>query len=687
MYISKVHINGFRGFRDSTIDFTEGLNAIIGHNNGGKSTVIDALRLVIDIDKKRHLSAWDFFQGAKLDKLKEESPYVEISVYIKESKDEDADSDDVALFTTYAIAVEPKLESCLTYRFYLPDSEKKSYTDDMKDAQTSSDLFHIIEKKYIRKYGYNIYGGPPELQRQAASADLRKIDFQFVGALRDVEQSMFSGHNDLLKDVLTYFLDYDLSPDKKKDDKGENNQNGDEAKEKEKNKSEKDKREKEFAEESKKVIEKVLDRIKDGTESITQYANDTGAILKGSKIKFDGEISESQLLQILQLLVESDELGYSLPVSQNGLGYNNLIYISLLLSKMQSSTSMDFMGENNVRSFPILAIEEPEAHLHPELQYQFLEFIRKNQSDGHVRQVFITTHSSSLAAKIKLDEFTCLYKDKNGIVTAYYPRAVFADDNMSRNYIQRYLDATRADMLFAGGIIFVEGMAEQILLPAFAKRLNLYEKWMKKQIVVVNIGGRYFENFLKLYDGRQKGTLPIKVACITDRDPVRKLKNSAQNAKWKSCWPIEYDADSEHYDYKNHSEDRVDEFKEHKNIRYFSQDSKGKTLEYEIARKNSHNANIIVDSLENKVELTTMINSKTLSETLEACNDSDLVELYRDNSIWREEDDRRQGVIASRYLESVSKGINALELSENLEQNSNINVPDYIEEAIKWVLN
>lgn len=670
MYISKIHIKGFKAFEDKEIKFSEGMNVIIGHNNGGKSTIIDAMRLAMDENKMKRLSAWDFYQGAKLEDLKKEPPFVEINVYIKESEKEDADSEDASLFTAYAVEIEPKLESCISYKCFLPESENENYRKDVSDAKSQVEVFHIIEKKYIRKYSYNFIGGESKLNSKVDSADLHKIDFQYVGALRDVEQSMYNGKDDLLKDVLGYFLDFDITSDKKLD--------------KDQIKEEKDKREKKFSKDTKDVIATLLARIDKGKDSITEYANNTGALLNDSKLKFDGEISESQMLQILQLLVESDGLGYSLPVSKNGLGYNNLIYISLLLSKMQSSTSMEYMGEANVKTFPILALEEPEAHLHPELQYQFLEFLRNNLKEGHVRQIFITTHSSSLAAKVKLDEFTCLLKDSKGIITPYYPRDILANDKTSKNYLQRYLDATRADMLFAGGIIFVEGLAEQILFPAFAKRLGLYSEWMRKQIVVINIGGRYFDHFLKLYDG--KGTLPIKISCVTDRDPEKKQKNNKGN-RFSSCWPIEYDSDKGNYEYKNHSEKIVNDFASHPNIRFFSQDKFSKTLEYEIARCNSTNENIIVDSLANGEEMKKMIKSKTFNDVLAACKDEDLKAMFSSNTSW-DDAEKRSGLIASRYLESARKGINALELAQSIEDiHTDIKVPSYIENAIKWVLN
>lgn len=412
-------------------------------------------------------------------------------------------------------------------------------------------------------------------------------------------------------------------------------------------------------------------------------------MLSNNKLSFEGEVTESDLLMVLNLLIGNDE-GMKVPVSLNGLGYNNLIYISLLLAKMQSNSKADFMGATNVKAFSLLAIEEPEAHLHPQMQYQFLEFLRQNIQDRHVKQVFVTSHSPSLVANVKLDELCCLHKSKDGNVNIYSPKKVFDSDDKGKKFIQRYLDATRADMLFAGGIIFVEGIAEQILLPVFARLINKYDKWLKKHIIVVNISGRYFDNFLKLYNSDNPDALKLKVACITDRDPVRKEKCN-ENAKYYACWPIEYDVDKSKYDYNNHSSSLLDDYKSHPNIKFFSQDEKGKTLEYEIAIQNPNNHVILVDSLANKEEIKQMMEAKDLRDALYICKSDKLRILYSDETIWSDSTQRYSALIASRYLDSVSKGENALELANALmdlseEDKSKFNVPDYIKAAIEWIL-
>src|SRR5699024_4090448 len=108
------------------------------------------------------------------------------------------------------------------------------------------------------------------------------------------------------------------------------------------------------------------------------------------------------LLAILKLIVK-DKIGIEIPATHNGLGYNNLLYISLLLAKMQAESDEDFMKINTIL-FPILAIEEPEAHLHPSMQYKFLKFLRQNRDNHNIKQVFITTHSTQITSAVKLDD-------------------------------------------------------------------------------------------------------------------------------------------------------------------------------------------------------------------------------------------------------------------------------------------
>ena len=641
MYISKIIIDNFRGFEHSEIEFQKGLNVIIGHNNGGKSTIMDALRLVLEYGSRKNLSAWDFCQKEELQALKDNPPSVKVSVFIKEQKEEGM-SDDVALFSNYAVQTSPLLESCLTYVYSLPQTEVEKYKKDVADVTDKYSLFKTIDDKYIRKYTHAIYGGPVVSQNLAQGEDLKKIDFEFVNALRNVEDEIYGGRAALLRDVLRYFLDYDLNGDENREDNiASRHQN--------------------FMNDTHEVLKNLVQRITTGKDNIITYANKTGALFSDNILNLEGDLSEGDLLAVLNLLVGDGE-DKRLPVALNGLGYNNLIYISLLLAKMQSNAKADFMGSSNVKAFSVLAIEEPEAHLHPQMQYQFLEFLRNNIVDKHVKQVFVTSHSPSLVANVKLDELCCLHRLADGTVKVYSPKKVFAIDEAAKKFIQRYLDATRADMLFAGGVIFVEGIAEQVLLPVFARLIGMYDNWLKKHIVVINISGRYFKNFLKIYDSTNPEALALKVACITDRDPSRKEIGKA-NARFESCKPSEYNADTTKYEYRNHSEEFLEEYKEHPNIRFFSQGIDSCTLEYEIALNNPKNKTLLVPSIRNSEELNGLMDTEGVNKAL----------------------------VASRYLESVSKGVNALELSNAIMDLSeadreNFNVPPYIKEAIEWVL-
>src|SRR5699024_645035 len=135
------------------------------------------------------------------------------------------------------------------------------------------------------------------------------------------------------------------------------------------------------------------------------------------KPNFEGSISENEMYSVLQLIVEYKS-GIKIPATHNGLGYNNLIFMSLLLAKMQVNADFDYL-DNNAKVFTTLAIEEPEAHLHPSMQYKFLKFLNKNKNDKKVRQIFVTTHSTHITSAVSLNEIICLHNE-NGETSIGY---------------------------------------------------------------------------------------------------------------------------------------------------------------------------------------------------------------------------------------------------------------------------
>lgn len=120
----------------------------------------------------------------------------------------------------------------------------------------------------------------------------------------------------------------------------------------------------------------------------------------------------------------------------------------------------------------------------------------------------------------------CLHSDTPGTTTVCYPGRVFTDDDegiKSKKFVQRFLDATKSDMLFANKVIMVEGLAEELLLPVMANYMGFSLE--DEHVAIVCVGNRYFKHFLKLFDTQESHfAIPTKVVCITDRDPVRKKK-------------------------------------------------------------------------------------------------------------------------------------------------------------------
>lgn len=207
-----------------------------------------------------------------------------------------------------------------------------------------------------------------------------------------------------------------------------------------------------------------------------------------------------RLASRLSLLVDSFE------IEQNGLGFNNLIFMAVVLSELAKNP------EANYRS---LIIEEPEAHLHPQLQavlLSYLETIKAVDGEKPV-QLFVTSHSPNFASIADLDSLACLV-DTGTKVDTFFPRTINFN-NGKREKLERYLDVTRAELFFARRVIFVEGAAELMLVSVLAEKCGF--KLREHGVSLISVEGLNFDSFLPLF-GEQ--ALRVPVAVITDADPV-----------------------------------------------------------------------------------------------------------------------------------------------------------------------
>jgi predicted ATP-dependent endonuclease of OLD family len=675
MYIKKIKISNFRNFQEASVPFHEGVNVILGHNNSGKSNLLRAIGLVLGFSDGHRLGTSDIFYDTNVATLKLQSPRIQITLVLHRSEGEDLDSAEMGLFSS--MMTDPTLseEAELRYEFKLADTQEDNYKADVAEATTAKEIWKIIDHDYIRFYRSSRSGG-----NQAAGISvndaLGQIDFQFLDAIRDVSHDLYAGYNPLLRDVLNFFIDYSVKNDAEKTE--------DEIKEQLKTLRDN------FVLQSAPLMHTLQSRLQNGKNVFLKYAVDTGATFNGAVPDFDGEVTENEMFAVLRMIIKY-AIGIEVPATYNGLGYNNLIYMSLLLAKMQADSSITYM-KRNAKVLTFLAVEECEAHLHPAMQYKFLQFLQDNNANGHVRQIFMTTHSTQIASAVKLDDLICLTSPKLGQINVGYPRVIYkkdiADDMNSKQYVQRFLDATKADMFFANKLIFVEGVAEELLLPVFARYMN--KNLTDEHVLVVNMGGRYFNHFLKLFDTNNAYAINKKIVCLTDIDPCR--KKNVPNAEYEACYPYEYNIDTANYNYMHHADTEVAQYASHPNIRFYRQDVMyGKTLEYDIMRENPNCELLLTDSVSNISEIKAMMAERNLNDMIGKLRKSDAntrIKTSIEASGWTDEE-KRKAVLASRYLNSVSLELNVA-LMINLEKPEadriEFHVPQYIVDALTWLL-
>lgn len=216
----------------------------------------------------------------------------------------------------------------------------------------------------------------------------------------------------------------------------------------------------------------------------------------------------------LSILVDAFE------IEQNGLGFNNLIFMAVVLSELAKNPEASYRG---------LIVEEPEAHLHPQLQavlLSYLETIKAVEGEKPV-QLFVTSHSPNFASIADLDSLACLVNAGDKVET-FFPRSISFGKG-KREKLERYLDVTRAEIFFARRVIFVEGAAELMLVSVLAAKAGF--KLREHGVSLISVEGLNFDSFLPLFGEK---ALKIPVAAITDADP---MSQPADGSKPQALYP------------------------------------------------------------------------------------------------------------------------------------------------------
>ena len=516
MQLSKIKIKNYRLLIDAEIEVDSKTTLIVGRNNTAKTSCIDCIGKVLDgssfsfydypLSKRAQL--YDNFALYMEKKISFEELYqrlepISIDFFVDYSLDDygdnlgalspfiidvDVDTTTVWIRAEYKLKAETSIWKILEPTYYKNGSF--SLSDDTHNA-----IINNFQKLFeMTIYAINPKNKEMQIKRQSELTEL--FPYLIIQAERRLGED--GTQENSLSSLISDF--FDISEDELNSSVAE-----------------KVKEFRKFVEEANKNVQQKSDSIlSELVNNAVGFGYPNGEELQlgvTTKLSIDDQIKNQT-----QLSYTAGTCEERLPSSHNGLGYKNLIKMEFLLAAF--AKKVEKCGDVCI---PLLFIEEPESHMHPQMQHAFAEylegFIKRITSVGI--QTILTSHSAHVANTMVFSKIRYAQKTKNGVI--YKNLNKFAQENRSNiDFIRKYLTLTKCDLFFADKAIFVEGASERLLLPDMidkCARLGVFDsqkyKLPEQYYALVEIGGAHAYKFIPFVE-----FLGIPCLILTDLDPV-----------------------------------------------------------------------------------------------------------------------------------------------------------------------